>query len=324
MRPAKICRQRVRGSRRRSIEIALTSATLLFAVAASPASAADAGDRLAYVATPVVANFTAGASVGSGFFYQELGPRDPEGPGFQWRTVTKLYVVTNRHVLLPRNLPSDQGPRQATVADVESLQFSLAAERTTGGVEWVPIKLSNDEFANRVQCHPSIGVDVAVVSVLDLVAEAYKERSGTLRQWSAVTSEELPEDSELSVGAGEEVIVIGYPKQYHDPVNKLPIMKLGLLSTPWGTKFRGEEAFLVDLRNFKGASGSVIVTRPTSLWAGAGGQLLTSKSKQYLFLGVYSGEPHMGDPNDTVDLGIGWYGRTVPETINAGSKDTCG
>jgi hypothetical protein len=121
--------------------------------------------------------------------------------------------------------------------------------------------------------------------------------------------------------------VAGYPKLFFDEYNKLPILKRGLLITPWGMHYRGLDAFLIDYKGFHGSSGSIVISKPTDLIV-ENGQLMSSATKQFLFLGIYSGEPEMpGTRTETddaiiqekirVDLGQAWYYYTVQQTVSA-------
>lgn len=41
-------------------------------------------------------------SQGSGFYYNEISPKDPNVDGGQWRKIRGSYLITNRHVALPK------------------------------------------------------------------------------------------------------------------------------------------------------------------------------------------------------------------------------
>jgi hypothetical protein len=42
------------------------------------------------------------SSQGSGFYYNEVSPSDPNKSGPQWYSLDKFWLVTNRHVVLPK------------------------------------------------------------------------------------------------------------------------------------------------------------------------------------------------------------------------------
>jgi hypothetical protein len=282
--------------------------------------------------SPVEVRFKDGqTSLGSGFFFQVLEPADPKSKEPQWRSVQRLCVITNRHVIQPEKFSS-----------FEKLVFNLRV-RHGDGADWLPIEINQTALAERLHLHPNAAVDVAAVDVLDLVRNEIMKRTGNspgtsrrqidLEPWFAVSRENFPGVSRLKIGAGDDVITIGYPKGLYDEFNKLPILKRGMLITPWGLRYGNLDGFLIDARFFHGSSGSIVISRPTDLLM-ENGRLLSNTVKEFLFLGVYSGEPFsLGPQRDTddavivekrrADLGLVWYYYTVEQALQAPSlKET--
>ena len=263
-------------------------------------------------------------SEGSGFFYQILEATDPQKSGPQWRGIKSLYVVTNRHVVLPFGFEN-----------LEKLVFHLR-RAGNNGVEWHQVEISAQELGRRLHLHPRSEVDVAVIDVLDIVTRevmsrpkaADKEGRSDLYVWSAASQENFPKVSRLSISAGDDVLIVGYPRGFYDRFNKLPIIKKGMLISPWGTRYENKDAFLVDMKSFKGSSGSIVISRPTDLLFEKG-KWYSNETKQFILLGVYSGEPWLLKEQvvetDTafikekilVDLGLVWYPYTIEQTISA-------
>jgi hypothetical protein len=262
-------------------------------------------------------------SEGSGFFYQIVEPADPDKPGPQWRAIKGLFLVTNRHVVFASGFGT-----------LEKLVFHM---RRAGnkGVEWHPIEIAKQDLSTRLHLHPRNEVDVAVVDILDLVIrEAFrpeiknKEGKSDLYLWSAASKENLPASSRLKISAGDDVLIVGYPRRFYDRFNKLPILKKGMLISPWGRRYENKDAFLIDAKAFKGSSGSIVISRPTNLLFEKG-KWYSSDTKQFLLLGVYSGEPWVLKQQvvetDTafvkekilIDLGLVWYPYTIEEAITA-------
>lgn len=268
--------------------------------------------------------YTDGSSEhGTGFFFRVYGPGDPTIKGPQWRQVLKTYVVTNKHVIHPEKLDS-----------FDTLSFSMR-KQVESGTDWVPVEIKKEEIGKRLHLIRDSPIDVAAIDVGDLVEKEYRDaaKSGgnTLQAIQGVSSENYPGGaSPLKVEAGDEVIVIGYPNLFVDEYNKLPMLKRGLLITPWGMKFEGQDEFLIDYKGFHGDSGSLVISRPTDIAVSSYkiDQLQISETKQFIFLGVYSGEPFKpGQIRDTddaivqekikVDTGQVWYWYTVQQTIDA-------
>ena len=81
---------------------------------------------------------------GTGFFYQAVSPHDPAGGQYQWVKLQRVWLVTNRHVLLPKRDGRETIPAFVT--------FNL--RRTEGDkVAWDPITIPQDELVRRVRLH---------------------------------------------------------------------------------------------------------------------------------------------------------------------------
>ena len=122
----------------------------------------------------------------------------------------------------------------------------------------------------------------------------------------------------INVECSDDVLVVGYPMGFFDAQNIFPIVKRGIVASGWGLKWNGEPFFLVDVKLFPGSSGSVVLTKPVDHLL-IGGKIHHSPGgKQYAVLGIYSGEPYVGegDSEETIDVGIVWYASLLPEIIS--------
>ena len=257
------------------------------------------------------------SSQGTGFFYQELSLKDPGKEG-QWREITELWLVTNRHVLLPRVYNAETKPTRLT--------FNL--RKVSGDkVVWDPIVLGFEELANRARLHPNPSVDVCAIRILDLLTERIKSGEKYLN-WYGVSAENLAGQNKINPHVGSNAMVVGYPRGFYDHVNVFPIVKSGIVATRWGAKFEGNPYFLIDAKLFPGSSGSIVISEPSDV-AVENGQVFYAKEKQFAFLGIFSGEPYqMHAPMEFDDLtiirksgfnvGIVWYGYLVDEIISSG------
>ena len=66
-------------------------------------------------------------------------------------------------------------------------------------------------------------------------------------------------------------------------------MKSGIIASAWGYNFNGLPIFQIDAQLFPGSSGGLVISKPTNI-AMIDGNLKYNKIKQFVFLGVYSGE----------------------------------
>ena len=251
-------------------------------------------------------------SQASGFYFQ-LSTAVPEHPGYQ--RVDGTFLVTNRHVMLPEIDGNETMP--------VSITFHLRMN-VNGSIEWYPVVLSGQDMIDRVRLHPTCDVDVAVIDVTDILIEKAIEW-GYLRDGLGINSTNLLAEGGPRIGVGDDVLVVGYPLGHYDSVNKIPIVKSGIIATRWGSNYEGEPAFLIDAKLFPGSSGSAVLSKPRYLEM-FDGQLMGCKDGAYYLLGVFSGEEmHVdevdgGTSAELVSYGIGkvWYPWTILETISHG------
>lgn len=269
------------------------------------------------ISTLIVVRTSNVQSQGTGFFYHELGAKDP-GQGPQWVSIEKTWLVTNRHVLIP----SVNG--QETVPDY----FSFHLRKISGsGLVWEPITITQNELLKRAKFHHDVSVDACIIDVLDLLTDKIKTNTQFL-QWYNVGKDHLPGSNNIFVEVADDAVVIGYPHGFYDQTNLYPIVKSGIIASKWGAYFNGLPYFLIDAKLFPGSSGSIVVSKPRDT-AIVNGQMMLAKEKQFAFLGIYSGEPiqehHPIELDDVTiirksgfNVGTVWYGHLVEEIIARG------
>jgi len=274
-------------------------------------------DTFHLITTLVVAAIPNGQSQGTAFFYSRLAPKTKEGP--EWRAVTGTWLVTNRHVVLPIINGTESVP----------LAFAFHLRRIEGsGFRWEPVTLTPEDLRRRARVHKEPSVDVAVIDVADLLLAKISDTKAKYAQWYSVTRENFAGQNNIDVQASDDVVVVGYPRGFYDDVNLYPIVKSGIVASRWGANFGGRPCFLIDAKLFPGSSGSIVISKPTSLVVKEG-QLLQSAEKQFAFLGIYSGEPfRLEQPVELESLtiiqktgfnvGIVWYANLIEEIIDQG------
>ncbi len=254
---------------------------------------------------------------GSGFFYQELAPHDPTKPG--WIVVNNTWIVTNRHVLLPK------------INGIETIpdKFIFNLRKNVGGkISWYPIVIEKEEFIKRAKFHSNATVDVGILEVFDLIKNVLNKEGDTIMNYSPVSKEKFVGNNNIQVESSDDIIVIGYPKEFYDEYNVFPIIKSGIIASRWGSNFGGEPCFLIDAKLFPGSSGSIVLSKPIDMVV-VNDQILHAKEKQFAFLGIFSGEPvkleqQIETDSMTIQLktsfnvGVVWYAHLVEEIIKNG------
>lgn len=261
---------------------------------------------------------------GSGFFYNEQVPDDPSKTGPQWYTLKNFYLITNRHVVLPKIEKVECLPEQLT--------FSLR-EQANGKIEWKPITLKKEQLRDALILHPNARIDVAIIDITkyiqDIIKEISENRDKQIYFPTALSNLNLPENQPFTIDVTSDIIVASYPKKFYDEINKFPIVKSGIVASGWGLFFNGLPMFQIDAQLFPGSSGGLVISKPTNI-AMIDGQLKKSETKQFAFLGIYSGEytwpEEIKIKDDTITInrsfGLGnvWYSSLVPEILKSGVK----
>ena len=262
------------------------------------------------------------SSQGTGFFYAELEEeQDGLKKGPRWRKILNVWLITNRHVAFPKTTLKN-GIVIETVPD--SLIFNMR-ESKNEKIEWVPIQLTKEELINRTKLHVDSQVDVVAIKIDDLQTQlVVKNKDRSFIGGAYLTNEDLPSLEQPTIEATSDVVICSYPYAFYDKVNKFPIIKSGIVASSWGADFNGSPHFLVDTKLFPGSSGGLVLSKPTNI-AMINGQLHYAKNKQYMLLGIYSGEYS----HNTIDskgqrhsesfgLGIVWYSSLIPKITENG------
>lgn len=260
----------------------------------------------------------------TGFYYTELAPRDPEETGPQWLQVNGQWLITNKHVIFPM---IDGTPHL-----IDELVFCLRKE-TDSLIEWVPIKLNRGDILSLTKLHKNEIVDVVAIDVSKFIVEKLQESIDAgyrLLIPGALSNNNLPDNQPLVVDVTTDIVVASYPKGFYDDVNKFPIVKSGIVASGWGLHFKGLPQFEIDAQLFPGSSGGLVISKPTNA-AVFNNAFHSSITKQFVFLGVYSGEYTWNERIEKADgrveefrrsygLGNVWYSYLIPEIISSGHQ----
>ena len=274
-------------------------------------------DALQNISTIIQTQATSVSAQGTGFFYSRLEPTEQEGP--QWRKIEDMWVVTNRHVLLPRADEREIPPTKVT--------FNLRKLDESKGLAWDPVAIEAEAIDSLVKFHADPSIDVAVINIAEIFTSRITKDQRYLSP-RFLSSDDFPGKNRIEVEAASDILVVGYPRGFYDRVNLFPIVKSGIIASRWGVPFEGKPYFLIDAKLFPGSSGSVVISKPTDFVL-ENGRLLTNTEKQFAILGVYSGEPILKEQPVTIgdltvthtsgfDLGIVWYADLVEQIIDHG------
>lgn len=196
----------------------------------------------------------------------------------------RLYLVSSRHVFIdeatghhPDRLEIEIHTNAANLA--ESCGFSML--------------LYEDGRANWRQAHDMGGdIDVAVLRI-DRAALP------TGMALSAFRSIDILDEAD-SVRLGEPLLIPGFPLGFHDGLHHLPVVRQGVVASPYGWRFQGKACFLTDARTHRGISGA-----PVALYAPGRG------SMPWRLAGVHSSRLDMAGrdlvADESLGLNLAWY-----------------
>ena len=265
------------------------------------------------------------SSQGSGFYYTEQSLIEEGTATKKWHRLDKFWLVTNRHVVVFEIDGKEYLP--------DSFTFCFR-ENVNGEIRWKPILLSRDELFSVLKLHKNSNVDVAALDVSQFVVNIINEHSQLKEKTglclpSSLSNRNLPENQPLTIDVTSDIIVASYPKGFYDKWNKFPIVKSGIIASGWELEFNGEPMFQIDAQLFPGSSGGLVISKPANI-AFFDGTVHYSKYKQFVFLGIYSGEYTWREKikidgkeiemKRSYGLGNVWYSHLVPQIISDGVK----
>jgi len=275
------------------------------------------------IETHVTKNGTSYSMQGSGFYYNEVSPSDPSMVDPQWYNINKYWLVTNRHLVLPRIDGEECLP--------DEFVFNLR-ENINGQIIWKPYILTKDKLLLSLKLHKQDAIDVALVDISIYIHEMVKETvsNGSKKNIyfpTTLSNINLPDKQPISIDVTSDIIILSYPKGFYDTHNKFPIVKSGIVASAWGANFNGLPVFQIDTQLFPGSSGGLVISKPINI-AFIGGTLKISQTKQFVLLGVYSGEFKWYEDIDiggtkykmgnSYGLGNVWYSYLIPQIMNEG------
>jgi hypothetical protein len=204
--------------------------------------------------------------------------------GFFFRRGERLYLVSSRHVFIDE--ASGHHPDRLEIelhADAENLTDSIG----------LSVLLYRDGLANWRQGKDDGGdIDVAV---LEIEADALPAAVAL----AAFTPDSLP-------GAGDEVLIgqplliPGFPLGFHDGLHHFPVVRQGIVASPYGWRFQGMGWFLTDARTHRGISGAPVVVRAPG-----------RTPMPWMLVGVHSSRFDVGHrdlkTDESLGLNAAWY-----------------
>src|SRR5439155_21633322 len=102
---------------------------------------------------------------------------------------------------------------------------------------WFPMILTNRELLDNARFHSDPSVDVGLVDITERMIQKYTEKGVLHMGWGDLNKSNLIGTGFIKAEITDDVVVIGYPKGFHDTKNLYPIAKTGMIATSLGTDF---------------------------------------------------------------------------------------
>ncbi len=216
--------------------------------------------------------------------------------GFFFRSKARLFLVTNRHVLV--DVPSGHFP------DRVEIELHTDAQDLTQYVTFSVPLYGNGIGLWRQASDVAGPVDVAII---ELETDRLPERT-VLQPFE---DSHLDPDGE-SVTVGDALAVIGYPLGFHDTVHHLAVARSASIASAYGVRFQRQGYFLTDARTHSGSSGSPVLRRRRKARPD------DDSPRSWQLVGIHSTRMDMSTRNQEADESLGlncaWYA-TVLATL---------
>ena len=213
--------------------------------------------------------------------------------GFFFEHNSRKFLVTNLHAVISES--DDYYP--------DCLVFQLHTSKPdVRMVRKVSFELYDAKGESRWLQHHNASVDLAAVDITDvLTANDY------FLAWTP--DQLLPINAKFNLGT--EVLIVGYPMEFYDTTNNLPIVRRGTLASAWGLDFRDHPVCLVEANLQEGSSGSPVIVRPSNV---------LGLSIEHFEKGIYPGYVVGVNSGEYSALSLGlykiWYGNLILDILS--------
>ena len=172
---------------------------------------------------------------GTGFFYRSNFALNDGSPN------SRLLLISNKHVF---------------VDPTSKMTITVNKKKDDGSPDFGNVaSITFSGFTDRYYPHPDPGVDLACVDVTLLLALRVEGKPLYIKQ---VVAEFLTPINYEKVALGSDVLFIGYPNNFYDTRNNLPLARKGSLSSIPSVDFEGKGELVIDAEVFEGSSGSPV------------------------------------------------------------------
>ena len=210
--------------------------------------------------------------------------------GFFFKRRGKLYLITNRHVLL------DEASKHQP--DRIEIYFHIDQENmsNTAGTSILLYEHGKPLWREGRDTSGKVDVVALELDLKQLPANAI---------YHPFTEQHLivPQKEGPQIEVGTDLLVVGFPLGFYDTLHKMPVVRRATVASSFGLRFQGMGYFLTDARTHRGISGAPIVMRQSANAA--------VDELPWALLGVHSSSFDMASRDAGIDDKLGlnsaWY-----------------
>ena len=185
-------------------------------------------------------------------------------------------IITNNHV----------------VENAKSTLFSFCRKNEDGSPndqEVINFQLIGEHWIN----HPDSSVDLRCFPIGRILNDLDKRKQPIF--YIPLNTSIIPNKQQISsLGALEELVMVGYPIGLSDEYNHKPVLRKGTTATHLKNNYQGKQEFLMDMACFPGSSGSpVFIYNEGTYTTGKGGIIMGNRL--YLVGILYGGPEYAAD-----------------------------
>jgi hypothetical protein len=216
--------------------------------------------------------------------------------GFFFRRDNRLYLVSSRHVFIDE--ASGHRP------DRLELELHVDPDNLARSIGLSVLLYQDGQAVWRQGGDGGGDIDVGVL-------EIDQRQLPQPVALAAFTPDCLPANA--AVRLGQPLLIPGFPLGFHDALHHLPVVRLGIVASPYGWRFQGRACFLTDARTHRGISGAPVVMQAPGCDMG------------WMLIGIHSSRLDMGDRDLDVDESLGLNAAWYPDillTLTAPDRST--
>jgi hypothetical protein len=229
------------------------------------------------------------------------GEEHNHATAFFWRQNNQTFIVTNKHVILGEHFVTNPQP-------LTSIRLRCHVESDFAENREIDIGLFSGSNGIWLE-HRTPEVDVVLIPVDNRILTGL-----TVLPFQ---SSNLP-PTNLVLGPAEPLVVVGYPLNFYDWQNNLPVVRSAALASAFPVPFNGLPMFVTDARLHHGTSGAPVlfISRGFYRTTSANMNIDVGRPMPRILLGIHSGTWPTRLGEESLNLNATWFSSLIGEIVS--------